>query len=229
MARLLRLRFRTSPLGWPTMTLPDLPGYAQEPFTHDGSARAVYRKGEGPAVIVIAEIPGITPKVVEFADRVVEAGCSAWLPHLFGVPGEPATPVNAIRSIVPACVSKEFAAFAAGRTAPVTAWLKALGRHAHETSGGPGIGVIGMCFTGNFALGMMADERLLAPVLSQPSLPIGFTKKAKADLHVSPDDLAAIKARAADGTCVLGMRFTGDIAVPPERFATLRRELGDRF
>jgi dienelactone hydrolase len=211
------------------MNQPDLPGYEQEDFTHEGATRAVYRKGRGPAVIVIAEIPGITPKVLEFADRVVAIGCSAWLPHLFGVPGAPSTAVNAIRSIVPACVSKEFAAFATGKTAPVTDWLRALGRHAHETSGGPGIGVIGMCFTGNFALGMMVDDRLLAPVLSQPSLPIGFTKKAKADLHVSPADLDRVKERAAEGQCVLGLRFTGDLAVPPERFATLRRELGEQF
>jgi dienelactone hydrolase len=211
------------------MAQPDIPGYTQEPFTHSGTTRSVYRKGDGPAVIVIAEIPGITPKVIEFAERVVDIGCSVWLPSLFGVPGQPPTAVNALRSIVPACVSKEFAAFASGRTAPVTDWLRALGQHAHEVSGGPGIGVIGMCFTGNFALGMMVDDRLLAPVLSQPSLPIGFTKKAKADIHVSPADMVKVKERADAGVCVLGLRFTGDLAVPAERFATLRAELGDRF
>jgi dienelactone hydrolase len=211
------------------MAHPDIPGYIQEPFTHDGTTRAVYRRGTGPAVIVIAEIPGITPKVIEFADRVVGIGCSVWLPHLFGVPGEAPNVVNSLRSIAPACVSKEFAAFATGRTAPVTDWLRALGKHAHEVSGGPGIGVIGMCFTGNFALGMMVDDRLLAPVLSQPSLPIGFTKKAKSDVHVSPEDMLRVKERADAGVCVLGLRFTGDLAVPAERFATLREELGDRF
>jgi dienelactone hydrolase len=211
------------------MAHPDIPGYTQEPFTHGGTTRSVYRRGDGPAVVVIAEIPGITPKVMEFADRVVDVGCSVWLPSLFGVPGQPATAVNALRSIVPACVSKEFAAFAAGRTAPVTDWLRALGQHAHEVSGGPGIGVIGMCFTGNFALGMMVDDRLLAPVLSQPSLPIGITKRSKADVHVSPEDMVRVKERADAGACVLALRFTGDLAVPAERFATLREALGDRF
>ena len=135
----------------------------------------------------------------------------------------------ALRSIGPACVSKEFAAFAANRTAPVTVWLRALAADAHETCGGPGVGALGMCFTGGFALGMMLDDRLIAPVLSQPSLPIGFTKKAKRGLNLSEADLARVKERAAEGVCVLGLRFTKDIAVPADRFQRLRDELGDNF
>ena len=57
-------------------------------FTHDGKTRTVFRQGTGPAVIVIAEIPGITPKVLEFARRVSAIGCTAVLPHLFGRPGQ---------------------------------------------------------------------------------------------------------------------------------------------
>ena len=193
----------------------------------------MYRQGDGPAVIVMAEMPGITPEVAAFARRVVAVGCSVWLPVLFGEPGRRMSPVYTARSITPACVSKEFAAFATGQTAPVTSWLRALAAHAHEVSGGPGVGAIGMCFTGGFALGMMVDERMLAPVLSQPSLPIALPGPARsqgpADLHLSPDDLARVKERADAGVCVLGMRFTGDPLSPPERFATLRRELGDAF
>jgi dienelactone hydrolase len=198
-------------------------------FTHDGTTRDVYRAGEGPAVVVLAEMPGITAKVAEFALMVRDLGCSVWLPRLFGPVPAPMTPTNLARSIVPACVSKEFAAFARGRTAPLTDWLRALARHAHEESGGPGVGVIGMCFTGGFALGMMVDDVVLAPVLSQPSLPIGPSRRSKADLHLSPADLARVKERADDGVCVLGLRFSHDWMSPPERFESLRRELGDRF
>ncbi|HKY17005.1 MAG TPA: dienelactone hydrolase family protein [Microthrixaceae bacterium] len=212
------------------MTVPDLPGFERRSFTHDGVTRAVYHCGEGPAVVVMAEMPGITPKVIEFAERVRDIGCSVWMPHLFGEPGARLGPVVLARAIAPGCVSKEFAAFAKGRTEPVSLWLRALARHAHAESGGPGVGAIGMCFTGGFALGMTVDESVLAPVLSQPSLPLGITRRHRADIHLSPDDLERVKQRTRDeGICVLGMRFTHDRLVPADRFATLRRELGDAF
>ena len=205
-------------------------------FTHEGTTRDVYRKGRGPAVIVMAEIPGITPKVADFARRVVDIGCTAVMPVLFGTPGRPGFKGHrpdvpyVLSSIAPACVSKEFAALAKGKTAPVTNWLRALAAHEFEVCGGKGVGAVGMCFTGGFALGMMVDDHVLAPVLSQPSLPIGFSAKKKADVHLSPADLARVKQRVEeDDICVLGVRFTGDKLSPPERFETLRRELGDGF
>ncbi len=87
-----------------------------------------------------------------------------------------------------------------------------------------------MCFTGGFALGMMVDEAMLAPVLSQPSLPLGPGRKRKAAVGISDDDFNRVKQRvASDGVCVLGLRFSADKLVPAERFETLRRELGDGF
>jgi len=86
-----------------------------------------------------------------------------------------------------------------------------------------------MCFTGGFALGMMVDETMLAPVLSQPSLPFPIGNKRKASVGISDADFDQVKKRAAQGACVLGLRFTADPAVPPDRFETLRRELGDAF
>jgi dienelactone hydrolase len=204
-----------------------LEDYEQSEFESGGTRRTILRRGRGPAVIVIAEMPGITPKVLGFADRVVALGCTAVLPQLFGEIGREMGGAYIARSFAPACVSREFSTLATGRTSPVTTWLRALAAAEHERCGGPGVGAVGMCFTGGFALGMAVDDRLLAPVLSQPSLPLPLGASRKRDVGVSPEDLDAVRARA--GLCVLGLRFTNDRAVPAERFATLRAELGDAF
>jgi dienelactone hydrolase len=206
-----------------------LEGFAEDTFTDDGTTRRVFRLGSGPAVVVIAEVPGITPAVAEFARRVAAVGCTAVLPSLFGVPGRPASVPVALSTLARTCVSKEFTTFATGRTSPVTVWLRALARHEHERCGGPGVGVVGMCLTGGFALAMMVDDTVLAPVLSQPSLPFAVTPKQKRDLGVSEVDLARVKERVDDGVCVLGLRFTADRLAPAERFARLHEELGDGF
>lgn len=206
-----------------------LTDYTEDSFTHGGKTRRVFRRGTGPAVIVIAELPGITPEVAAFADRVVDLGCTAVLPHLFGEPGAQVSGRRAAQVFAWGCVSREFVTFATGKTSPVTDWLRALARHEHERSGGPGVGVVGMCFTGGFALAMMVDDNVLAPVLSQPSLPIAVFKRQKRDLGISDADLARVKQRTGGGVSVLGLRFTGDIACPPQRFARLRQELGDGF
>jgi len=204
-------------------------GFTKESFEADGKRRDIYRAGSGPAVLVIAEMPGITPGVADFARRVVAAGCTAIMPHLFGDDGRPASAGYLFKSIGPACVSKEFSALALKKTSPATVWLRKLGKAEHERCGGPGIGVVGMCFTGGFALAMMVDDFVLAPVLSQPSLPFPINKKFKADIGISDADLAKVKARTAEGQCLLGLRFSHDPFCFEARFDTLRRELGDAF
>lgn len=206
-----------------------LTGFETFPFTYDGETKTVYRRGQGPAVVIMHEIPGITPQVAEFARRVADAGFTAYVPHLFGTPGQPISTGYILGSMARACISREYRVLAKNESSPVTNWLRALCRQAHAECGGPGVGAIGMCLTGNFALALMVDETIMAPVLSQPSLPFPISASHRAALHVSDADLATIKQRAAAGCPVLGMRFTADPACPGERFATLRRELGERF
>ncbi len=182
--------------------------YVREPFTHDGVTHDVYRRGAGPAVIVIAEVPGITPAVISFADRVVDLGCTAVMPHLFGKPGGAArNPINLARTFSHVCVSKEFNLMGLRRQSPVTDWLRALGRSEHERCGGPGIGVIGMCLTGGFGLAMMADDWVLAPVLSQPSLPLPLGRARKADLGVDDATLATRDGRLIQVLQLAGLPF----------------------
>lgn len=208
-----------------------LDGFTESTFTFDHKTRQVFRLGSGPAVLVLSEIPGITPAVADFARRVADLGCTAVLPSMFGTPGQEVSPGYIAQSMAHACVSKEFATWARNQTSPLTTWLKALAREEHARCGGPGVGVVGMCLTGGFALAMMVDPVVAAPVLSQPSLPFVLTKGHRADVNLSPADLRAVKDRCAaePDLCVLGLRFTGDRLAPGERFATLRRELGDSF
>ena len=211
--------------------MPDtaLEGYDESTFTHDGVSRQVFSAGDGPAVIVIHEVPGLHPEVIAFGRRVVDAGFTVHMPSLFGTPGKPFGWGYTLRSLVPACVSREFTTFALDRTSPITGWLRRLAAEAHAECGGPGVGAVGMCFTGGFALGMMVDDAMLAPVLSQPSLPFPVGKKRKAAVGISDADFERVKERAAQGACVLGLRFSADTYVPTERFNTLRQELGDAF
>jgi dienelactone hydrolase len=206
-----------------------LAGYTKESFEAEGKRRDVYRVGSGPAVIVISEMPGITPEVAVFGRRVAAAGCTAVLPHVFGDPGRPATGGYSMRALAPACISREFSAFALKRTSPITTWLRALAAAEHARCGGPGVGAVGMCFTGGFALAMMVDDVLLAPVLSQPSQPFPIGARRKADIGISDADLARVKVRTEAGQCLLGLRFTNDPFCFEQRFQTLRRELGDKF
>ena len=197
-------------------------------FTADGVTHPTYRRGSGPGVIIVHEIPGMTPEVVAFADEVVDAGFTVVLPNLFGTPGAPMK-VRTIATTLPrVCVNREFNKLKVGRTSPVANWLRALARDLHDELGGVGVGALGMCFTGGFALAMMVDPAVAAPVVAQPSLPFPIGKARAEDLNLSPADLATVKARAADGCPVLGVRYAEDPA-SGGRFDRLDRELGPAF
>jgi dienelactone hydrolase len=204
-----------------------LDGFTETDFSHNGSERTVYRAGAGPGVVVMSEMPGITPNVAGFARRVVDAGFTVAMPQLFGTPGRGPSVGYVMGSMRQGCVSHEFTTWALNRTSPIIDWLRALARDLHTQCGGPGVGAIGMCFTGGFALAMAVDDTMLAPVLSQPSLPFAVGKERRSALGLSDADLARVLDR--DELCVLAMRFTGDRAVPAERFAHLREVLGDRL
>lgn len=191
-----------------------------------GVTKIVHVSGIGPAVIVMAEMPGISPHVARFARWTREAGFTVYVPSLFGRDGAIADAVEGAKVFQRVCVSAEFRVFAAGRSSPVTHWLRALARLAHGECGGRGVGAIGMCFTGNFALSMMLEPAMLAPVLSQPSLPL----KDPGGLEISPEELAAIRERLdREDLTILAYRFEGDQVCRAERFAAYAAALGERF
>lgn len=203
-----------------------LDDFHRRAITLDGAAKPVYVAGSGPAVIVMTEMPGISPHVARFARWVRDAGFTAYMPSLFGRDGAVPAAEEGMAIMKRACVSAEFRAFAGGGSSPVTRWLRSLARLAHAECGGPGVGAIGMCFTGNFALTMMLEPAMLAPVLSQPALPFDDP----AGLEIGPGEIAQVRARLErDDLTVLAYRFEGDRHCRAERFAAYAKALGDRF
>ena len=203
-----------------------LDDFTTREITLDGVAKRVYVAGTGPAVIVMAEMPGISPQVARFARWVREAGFTVYMPSLFGRDGAVPMAEEGSAALERACVSAEFRALVGGASSPATQWLRALARLAHEECGGPGVGAIGMCFTGNFALTMMLEPAMLAPVLAQPSLPL----KEPAGLEIAPEEIKAVRERLErQDLTVLAYRFAGDRVCRAERFAAYAAALGDRF
>jgi dienelactone hydrolase len=210
----------------PALIDDDLADFAAREVTLEGLTKRVYVAGSGPAVIVMAEMPGISPHVARFARWVRDAEFTVYMPSLFGRDGAVPRVKEGAQVFQRACVSGEFRAFAAGKSSPVTGWLRALARLAHGECGGPGVGAIGMCFTGNFALTMMLERSMLAPVLCQPSLPLDDP----AGLEISADELAAVRGRLdRDDLTVLAYRFEGDRFCTAQRFAAYAKALGDPF
>lgn len=209
-----------------------LADYEKFAFDDGRWTRNVYRRGSGPAVIVIHEMPGLHPLVVRFADRIAQAGMTAYCPHLFGDPGRPADhPLGALTMLGGICIRREFNVWATDKSSPIVEWLKALSRKAHADCGGKGVGAVGMCFTGGFALAMMTEPSVVAPVLSQPSLPLGASKPERAaGIGASKAEVACARRRFdEEGLSMIGLRFYGDPFVPDARFDTYRREFGDKF
>ncbi|MFI1919163.1 dienelactone hydrolase family protein [Nocardia sp. NPDC020380] len=204
----------------------DLADFEPRSITLDGATRTVHVGGTGPAVIVMAEMPGISPDVARFARWVREAGLTVYLPSLFGRDGAYPEAAAGAEVFKRACVSAEFRAFGAGKSSPVASWLRALAAQAHGECGGPGVGALGMCFTGNFALTMMLEPATLAPVLCQPSLPLD----EPGGLEISPAELAAVRERIdREDLVVRAYRFEGDRFCTEQRFAAYAAALGPRF
>jgi dienelactone hydrolase len=203
-----------------------LEDFTQRAVTFDDVGKAVYVAGAGPAVIVMSEMPSISPHVARFARWVREAGFTVYMPSLFGRDGAVPDAEEGAAILQRACVSAEFRAMASNESSPVTKWLRSLARLAHGECGGRGVGAIGMCFTGNFALSMMLEPAMLAPVLSQPSLPLNN----RAGIEIAPDEVKAVRERLErEDLTVMAYRFESDKFCTAQRFAAYAEALGDRF
>lgn len=208
----------------------DLTGWTCEPFTAAGFTHDVYYRGSGPGVVLIPEMPGVHPGVLALGNHLVDNGFTVAIPSLYGTPGAAAVRPAMVPILLRGCVAREFAALATNRERPVADYLRALARDVNAKTPGKGVGVIGQCFSGGFALAAAVDDSVLAPVLSQPSVPLPLTAAQKRDPGLSEREMKVIEKRAAEeGLCALALRFSADPLVPSERFAALKDRLGDAF
>jgi dienelactone hydrolase len=212
-------------------TGPPLEGYAQFRFAAGELSHNVYHGGEqgDPPLLLMPEIAGFSPGLLQFAARLRQARFQVYVPWLFGPFGE-RTPVrNAMRL----CISREFANLRAGTSAPVTAWLRALAAHISQHNGGGRVGAIGMCLTGAFAIPLVIDPQVVAAVAAQPSVPLsalfsvfGVRRSARMrQLNVSDSDIAAARERLTAGTArILAVRNRADRICPREKLERLQHE-----
>ncbi|MFE3028074.1 dienelactone hydrolase family protein [Nocardia tengchongensis] len=203
-----------------------LQDFTRRGITIDAVTKIVHVSGSGPAVVLMPELPGISPDVARFARWIREAGFTVYMPSLFGVDGAYPTVELGKQVYDRICVSAEFRVLAGAGTSPVVSWLRGLARIAHRECGGPGVGAIGLCLTGNFALTMTLEPSVIASVVNHPSLPFDDPGA----LEISSEDATAIASRfERDDLRALGYRFEGDKWCGAARFAAYRDLLGDRF
>jgi dienelactone hydrolase len=198
-----------------------LPGFDEFTFAFEGVEKAVYRRGEGPAVVLIHELPGMMPECVDLARRIADLGYCVYMPLLFGAPMKE----YGMTPLLWPCVWREFSVLSRRGKSPITDWLRALARRAFAERGGKGVGAIGMCFTGRFALSLMLDSALIAPVLSQPA---GTWSDAALGITTIEWD-NAVKRSKDENIPVLGLRIAGDRLCKAARFDALREGFGERF
>lgn len=200
------------------------PGYATIHHTDSAARRhAVHVAGDGPPVVIIHELAGVSPMLLEFARRIRERGFATHLPVIIERRGGPARLLVAAFQV---CVSAEFTKLARGKTSPIVGWLRSYGSTIHAETGRD-IGVVGMCLTGGFALAMAVDPHVAASVMGHPTLPLGIGSARQRDLGLNPADLEALKNRS--DLSVKGVRFSCDVIAPRKRFDRMKEEFGDRF
>ena len=210
---------------------PVLQGFSPFTFAYADMTHSVFHAGSAgkPPLLLMPEIAGVSPGLLLFANRLIEAGYQIYLPWLFGPLGERAPVRNALKL----CISREFAKLRAGVSAPVTRWLRGLAAHISERNGGGRVGAIGMCLTGAFAIPLVIDPEVVAAVAAQPSVPLSplFTLfgmqagSGLAQLNVSVDQIAAARARLDAGEArLLAVRCRADRICPPQKLQTLRDE-----
>ena len=215
--------------------------YERGSFAYGGIRHDVFRGDRaGPVVLLLHEMPSFSYRTVQLADRLQDEGYRVVMPLLFGgVRRKPAGPlvsavtagVDFASSLVKVCVSWQFVALVQKRTSPITSWLIALARAEAAESGHGRVGVIGMCFSGGFALAAAIDPVVGVAVASQPAtpfawIPLNLIPGQTRDVGLSDEDWTRlVERREADEVCVRTFRFSRDWKSPRQRVARIKDAL----
>jgi dienelactone hydrolase len=188
--------------------------------------RTVLRTGppSGPAVVLLHELPGLSPADMGLARCLAKEGFSVYLPLLFGTRGQD----NWLLGYFQSCGRSTFECSKLSTNSPILGWVRTVCRRVADQAHGP-IAVIGMCLTGAFPLACLADPRVRGAILCQPTIPFSLAgtpdDEQKFDLGVDPRDLdVAVRS----GVPILAMRYTADTKCPPQRMMILRWAFRDK-
>jgi dienelactone hydrolase len=214
------------------MDVPLVPDeYASGSFEHQTplgviSRRVLRRDAPGPTVILIHESPGISNSTFAIAAVLASHGYRIVLPVLLDAAWTGRGRRRQLASVIKLCVARELSALSAGKTGAIVDWLRGLADEEFRSTGGRPVGVIGMCFSGGFALGVITNPHVGAAVMSQPALPFRLPLMGP-DLGVSRSDLQVVHDRVGAGGCIRAMRFSRDRISPRAKLDLIRREFPD--
>jgi dienelactone hydrolase len=205
--------------------------YASGSFEHDTplgviSRRVLRREAPGPTVILIHESPGLSDSTFAIAAVLAGHGYRIVLPVLLDAAWSGPGPRSQLANVIKLCVARELAALSSGKTGAIVDWLRGLADEEFRTTEGRPVGVIGMCFSGGFALGVITNPHVAAAVMSQPALPFRLPWMSS-ELGVSKEDLRGIHERVGAGGCIRAMRFSRDAKSPRKRLDLIRQQFPD--
>jgi dienelactone hydrolase len=216
------------------MATDDFNGFQEIPFSRDGIDHRVFFTGDGPPILVLHELPGLSPSAARFGRRLAAEGFRVYMPLLFGEQGQD----DWKKAQKELCVSREFANLAAGVSAPIVDWLRALVNEISARHGQSSVGAIGMCLTGAFAIPLILERCVVAPVAAQPGVPFSALFRAigvgngewASQMNISDADLSSAAARAErDQITLMAVRFEKDRICPKERLDRLQSAFGARL
>lgn len=176
----------------------------------------------GPSVLLLHELPNLTPEVAGLARELQREGFQITMPSLIGDAGEPSN--LGLKSLAAICVRSEFNALFSSETPPVVTWIRGL--LGELAKAGKPVGVVGLCFSGGFALASAIEPSVAAVVSCQPALPLAIGSK----IDISAADRRALRGRLDSGALAgLVYRFQDDHISPCQRLGGLQSALGDQL